>query len=572
MLNSILSFTKFKKIRYQIAAGYILALGLSITGTITGQLVGNYFYHKSHQKSIEVDEISRELVNLSGNILHIQMDYENLINFLENPEIVILETNELMEHIELVHEEIEDLKKIRENNHLFKIEGLSYFLDHRVKIIENYLSEILNLVEKVESPKNVTEILQNQSIDLLELRKQKIYLEVHDIMNEIDELIQKADEQEDVAREYLEKAEVLRSLILLGSMLLSVIIATFVAIHIIQIISWPIQKITTAANQVTETSNFDLVMPGEGSDEVKILATSLNQLLGKVKQLIQEVKSEEESKTFQTEKMVTLGRMIAEVSHELNNPINSLYGNLAPLSDYIHHLVSLIDAYQSEFQSPSVAIQDKISAIELDFIREDLPQLIASMKVAAVRSKEIVQGLKNFSRIDEKQPHPVNLHECINSTLLILKNRTKNKVDIIQNYGEVPQIQGYAGLLSQVFMNIITNALDALEMRADQKTNQQISITTETVDDTWVVIRIKDNGVGIPLEIQSQIFESFFTTKPRGVGTGLGLAISHQIIVNKHQGEIACVSTQGEGTEFVIKVPVQLVTTNLIPTPVQSDR
>lgn len=222
----------------------------------------------------------------------------------------------------------------------------------------------------------------------------------------------------------------------------------------------------------------------------------------------------------------------------------------------MNSLLGLIHAYQLELISPSLDIQDKIAEMELDFIQQDLPQLLESMRISAVRSKEIIQSLKNFARIDEKQPHSVNIHECLNSTLLILRNRTKNQVEIIQNYGDIAEIEGYAGLLSQVFTNIITNALDAL---ADTQTNcnhPQIVITTELLDPSWVVIKIKDNGMGIPPEIHSQIFDSFFTTKPRGVGTGLGLAISRQIIVNKHQGEIFCVSQVGEGTEFVIKVPV----------------
>jgi signal transduction histidine kinase len=176
------------------------------------------------------------------------------------------------------------------------------------------------------------------------------------------------------------------------------------------------------------------------------------------------------------------------------------------------------------------------------------------MKVGAERAVQIVLSLKDFSRLDEEKAHFVDLHACIDSTLLILNNRLKNQIVVKRNYGDIPQIKGYAGLLYQVFMNLLSNAIDALE---ESRGDKFIEITTKCIDDGWVVAEIADNGSGISPEAQAKIFEPFFTTKPRGVGTGLGLAISHQIIVEKHSGKFTCQSKVGVGTEFAIALPIK---------------
>ncbi len=190
-------------------------------------------------------------------------------------------------------------------------------------------------------------------------------------------------------------------------------------------------------------------------------------------------------------------------------------------------------------------------------MEEDLPKVLQSMKFGADRVRQIVLSLKNFSRLDEAEAHAVNLHECIESTLLILNNRIKKGITIECCYGDIPNIEGFSSSLYQVFMNIINNALDALEEQHNTQDNPQITIATELQDKNWVVVRIADNGSGIAPETQEKIFEMFFTTKPTGVGTGMGLSISHQIVVEKHGGRLICKSEVGSGTEFTISLPVQ---------------
>ncbi|WP_421655979.1 ATP-binding protein [Leptothermofonsia sp. ETS-13] len=306
---------------------------------------------------------------------------------------------------------------------------------------------------------------------------------------------------------------------------------------------------------------------------------------------------------IQTEKMASLGQLVAGVAHEINNPVNFIHGNLLYASRYVEDLLDLLQLYQTEYPTPTPTIQKRTALIEVDFIAEDLPKLFASMRLGAERIREIVRLLRTFSRLDEAAIKAVDIHEGIDSTLMILQNRLKPQTDrpgiqVIKEYGELPLVQCYAGQLNQVFMNILANAIDALEeqfrftgsaltaleglslgaeepstpaktltrMPFDQPT---IRIHTEVKSneilpnsDSWllapayVVIHIIDNGPGMSPAIQQRLFDPFFTTKPVGKGTGLGMSISYHIVTETHKGRLQCISAPGQGTEFVIEIPV----------------
>lgn len=276
-----------------------------------------------------------------------------------------------------------------------------------------------------------------------------------------------------------------------------------------------------------------------------------------------------QAKMLQTEKMASLGRMVAGVAHEISNPVNCISGNFSFLSNYYQDLLELISVYEKEVTQKPALIKEVKENIEIDYILEDLPKVLASMNAATEQLIKIVSGMRNFSHMDEAKRHPVDIHECIESTLLILTNRLKQGILVIKNYGSLPLINCYSGQLSQVFMNIISNAIDALmdKVSGIEDWQPRIEISTEVVEveeRDWVTIRITDNGPGIPPEIQARIFETFFTTKPVGQGTGLGLAISNQIVTEKHGGQLLVrsrSSSQGElslnmGTEFEIRLPL----------------
>ena len=266
-----------------------------------------------------------------------------------------------------------------------------------------------------------------------------------------------------------------------------------------------------------------------------------------------------QTRLIQSEKMASLGQLVAGVAHEINNPVNFIYGNLNHANNYSQDLLNLIDLYQQHYPQPCAEIEQEAEDMELEFLKQDLPKLLSSMKVGADRIQKIVTSLRSFSRMDEAEKKAVDIHDGIDSTLMILQNRLKAKPDypeikVIRTYAEMPLIEGYAGQLNQVLMNILTNAIDALE--ESHSPDSEIRIQTELLDDTCVRIRIADNGVGMPSEIQQRIFDPFFTTKPLGKGTGMGMSISHQIITEKHGGQIHCHSQPDQGTEFVIEIPV----------------
>jgi len=271
-----------------------------------------------------------------------------------------------------------------------------------------------------------------------------------------------------------------------------------------------------------------------------------------------------QSQLIQSDKMSNLGQMVAGVAHEINNPVNFVCGNLNHAIQYAEDLISFLNIYQQHHPHTCPEVEAEAEAIELDFLVEDFPKTLYSMKMGAERIRQIVQSLRNFSRLDEAQMRPIDLHEGLDSTLLILNNRIKASGDnqgilLLKEYGELPLVECYSGLLNQVFMNILSNAIDALEevKVKDHRNSPCIRIQTEVIEGNWVAIHIADNGLGVPEAVKAQIFDPFFTTKPVGKGTGLGLSISHQIIVEKHGGRLKCVSAQGQGTEFVIEIPVQ---------------
>ncbi|AUB39939.1 GAF domain-like [Nostoc flagelliforme CCNUN1] len=272
-----------------------------------------------------------------------------------------------------------------------------------------------------------------------------------------------------------------------------------------------------------------------------------------------------QSQLIQSEKMAGLGQLVAGVAHEINNPISFIYGNITYVTEHAENLLKLLRLYQKQYPKTTGEIQKQATALDLDFISDDLPKVLTSMKIGADRISQLVLSLRSFSRLDETGMKPVDLHEGIDSTLLILQHRLQPEtnyfaIEVVKQYGELPPLVCYGAQMNQVFMNILNNAIDALENSATSRKqidNPKIWIRTEVIEGNTILIWIADNGCGIPEIKRSRIFEPFFTTKQPGQGTGLGLSISYQIIVEKHGGNIKCVSEPGKGCEFWIEIPIK---------------
>jgi predicted ATPase/signal transduction histidine kinase len=281
-----------------------------------------------------------------------------------------------------------------------------------------------------------------------------------------------------------------------------------------------------------------------------------NQDLEKALQQLQQTQTQ----LIQTEKMSSLGQMVAGIAHEINNPINFIAGNLQHARDYCQDLLELVDLYEQENSQPSQKIQDKMAEIELDYLREDLSHLFASMQHGSDRIRKIILGLRNFSRLDEAEYKLVDIHEGLDNTLLILQHRLQPQgnrpgIAVPKNYGKLPLVNCYANQLNQVFFNLLSNAIDVLKS-GESHQSPEIRITTEVSANKTVKISIADNGPGISENVRQKIFDPFFTTKPVGQGTGLGLSICHQIITEKHGGQLSCISQPGQGAEFIIEIPI----------------
>jgi signal transduction histidine kinase len=270
---------------------------------------------------------------------------------------------------------------------------------------------------------------------------------------------------------------------------------------------------------------------------------------------------------IQTEKMSSLGQLVAGIAHEINNPTNFIHGNLRHAHNYQFDLLNLLDCYEQEYPNPTTKLIEKQDDIDLEFLRQDFPQILQSMRTGCDRIRMIVESLRIFSRLDEAAEKAVDLHEGLDSTLLILGSRLKAQttshqtipeIQVLKKYGDLPKILCHAGQVNQIFMNVLVNAIDALEecdRRNDVTNPPKINITTERLVENWIRVTIADNGPGIPEHLQSQVFNPFFTTKPVGKGTGLGMSISYQIATEVHPGRFYFESTVNSGTCFILELP-----------------
>ncbi|MBK4729649.1 HAMP domain-containing protein [Oxynema sp. CENA135] len=551
-------------IRQKIGYGYALAATIAIGGAIAGHQIEELHKTSAREQLHLAHEAATTIGELQNSIQLVRTYQQRLIIDLNANRLTDYEFHRIKQELFRLQGFINSSIIVVENNHL-KLDNsyhqqnynqLRDLLRKYRPIVENYLTQFNQTIDTIHSSLlNPTEANRAQQT-IASFVKTDTALQFLELSHELSNLVTALQDEEQEEFQDYQEAEALGTTISFLSLLIAAAIAAVLAIYTSHAIAHPLEVTTKVARQVTEEGNFKLQAPVTTQDEVGILTTSLNQLIQWVDRYTQELQ-QAQAQLIQTEKMSSLGQLVAGVAHEINNPITFIQGNINYLDESLQDLFKLMTLYQAQ----SVGANEEIEALEqdldLDFMREDLPNMLRSMHRGTERIEKIVQSLRNFSRLDESELKMVDLHEGLESTLVMVNSKLDDRIEVVKDYGDLPEIECYPAQLNQVFLNVIQNAIDAVLDRDDLPENQrQIGITTRQLNRDRVQVRIEDNGTGIPVEIQDKIFDPFFTTKPVGRGTGLGLAVSYRII-EQHGGTVQISSQVGRGTQVTIALSVK---------------
>ena len=589
-----------QSISKKIGSGYVLALGTAVMGSSCGLLGGHYYAQPAQMQAEQMLRKKEVLHNFNNRLLSIQTHPLRLLAIAGESRIWLqYETNQFSLELRQLNHLLDQIELLAAESSQPSAQLVELIEEYRVALLayDQFARSLWNRLNGVDQKQLATETL---AAALSSASASRLSTTFEQLSEDLTRLQQAVDQNHNQTTIQLQQVEHLRLTIILGSMAISVGLGVGLAAITSRTIARPIERLTTVARRVTQDNNFQLQAPIQTRDEVSFLATALNQLVSwagqntaaleearqtlekRVEERTQALQQSEASLRYkaedlqrtlnelqqtqlqliQSEKMSSLGQMVAGIAHEINNPVSFIYGNLKYAIRYTEEVMVLLDLYQRSYPNANPEIRAVIEEIDLPFLQQDFPKLMQSMKDGSIRIRDIIKSLRTFSRLDEAAVKQVDLHDGIDSTLTLLNNRLKTQpnssaIQVVRNFGQLPLIECYAGQLNQVFMNIFSNAIDAFEM-APELTNPTITITSQTIDPDWVAIHITDNGPGIPETVRDRLFDPFFTTKPVGKGTGLGLSISYQVITEKHKGYLGCESTPGQGSKFIIKLPIKL--------------
>lgn len=581
-----------KKINY----GYSLAIGIGVLGTTIGLVVGDYCQKQAERQRLIADTQQHLIMELKNAVLEVRSHPQRLLTVLGDSIWFSYESAKFYEDIN----RIENILSVIENFVDKYPDNLAVNAADFKQILKAYQNNSRNYKELIESlwqrlePSSLKaeEIPAAQNFILMSAKEKKaieISIEFELLSERLKRIMLTAETQNKQANAALKQAEALRIGFITVSILLSTAIAIAIGLYTTRAITHPILSLSKVAQQITQQSNFNLTAPIFSQDEIGLLADSINQLVAWVKKYTQELEQarqnleqrveertqelnrtiqelkQAQAQLIQSEKMSSLGQLVSGIAHEINNPVSFIYGNVEHANQYMKDFLDLLQLYQQYYPHPEKPIQEKMEEIEVEFLIQDMPKLLSSIKIGAERIRKIVLSLRNFSRLDESELKAVDIREGIENTLLILNSRlnhhlNQKTIKVIKNYGEIPLLECYPAQLNQVFMNIINNAIDALEYSDNGNGKLEkmptIVISVQKIDSDRIRIAIWNNGPPIPAEIIDKVFDPFFTTKPVGKGTGLGLYICYQII-EKHGGKIEVSSDAKQGTEFAVILPVK---------------
>lgn len=588
------------QLQYKIGWSFGLSISVAIVGVATGWVIAESYLEEARADIEDSEAEYRMLHELKVNLLRMHLHQKG----------AILTLNDLPQWTEVYTTFIEDREKFIATWHNYKdnqgiVRGDTIY-DQREReliaaltvsysVFAEDLDALVAILSQVELDLLSDAERRDLQIELTRFNNQALRQDAYRFLGLVQELSDNADIQINQAKTAFDKADTFRFQMLIVSSLASLMLAIVLLFLLSRAISFSVKNAAKTAEQVIETSNFDLQVPVTSADEVGKLSAVLNRLIAQVKQLLQQEQEKAESLKkalweiqstqsvlLQSEKMSALGEMVAGVAHEINNPVGFIHGNLEHIENYLQDLIQAIYIYQQHSPELPTSTLEELQELEVDFLIQDSGDILKSMKLGTQRICEIVLSLRNFSRLDEAEIKLVDIHEGIDSTLVILAHRLKAnsqqpEIEITKNYGTLPKVECYAGQINQVFMNILSNAIDAFEeinqnlsYQEIQANPNQICIYTDVIDNEQVNICIKDNGPGIPEHIIDKLFNPFFTTKTVGKGTGLGLSISYKIVTEKHQGSLQCQSEMGKGTEFIVQIPICQSKSQVSSAPVAS--